>query len=108
MRNKQLGFSLAEVLVATLIFSVGLLGVAAAQLKAIQTTKLAYEYSIMSSQLYSFTERLKANKDSQYLARELKLWQTENKAIITNAIGEYQNGKLSIRWDKKSVSLMGF
>lgn len=48
MENKQSGFTLIEALVALLLLSVGLLGVAAMQIKAVQSTQVSYHRSVAS------------------------------------------------------------
>ncbi|WFM70966.1 type IV pilus modification protein PilV [Halomonas sp. CKK8] len=55
---KQRGFTLIEVLVALLVLSIGLLGVAAMQLKALQGAHAAYQRSIASLAAQDAQERL--------------------------------------------------
>ncbi len=44
----QRGFSLVEALIALLVLSLGLVGVAAMQLKALQSASLGYQRSVAS------------------------------------------------------------
>jgi len=54
----QKGFTLLEVLVAVLILSFGLLGVAAMQLKAVQSAHVSYQRSLASIAAQDMEERL--------------------------------------------------
>lgn len=56
--NKQSGFTLIEALVAVLILSVGLLGVAAMQLKAMQSSHVAYQRSVATLAAQDAVDRL--------------------------------------------------
>ena len=62
MTKKQRGFSLIEVLVALVILSVGLLGVAALQLTSLQTNREAYLRTQAVIAGTDLLERMRANK----------------------------------------------
>jgi len=55
---KQRGFTLIEALIALLVLSIGMLGVAAMQLKALQGAHAAYQRSIASLAAQDAQERL--------------------------------------------------
>lgn len=55
---KQSGFTLLEALIAVLVLSFGLLGVAAMQLKAMQSSHLSYHRSIATLAAQDAVERL--------------------------------------------------
>jgi type IV pilus assembly protein PilV len=57
-RQSESGFTLIEALVALLVLSIGLLGVAAMQLKALQGAHAAYQRSIASLAAQDAQERL--------------------------------------------------
>ena len=57
-RQGQRGFTLLEALVALLVLSIGMLGVAAMQLKALQGAHAAYQRSIASLAAQDAQERL--------------------------------------------------
>lgn len=59
--GSQSGFTLIEALVALLVLSIGLLGVAAMQLKALQGAHAAYQRSIASLAAQDAQERLWAS-----------------------------------------------
>lgn len=56
--SRSLGFTLIEALVAILVLSVGLLGIAAMQLKATQSSHLAYNRSMATLAAQDAVERL--------------------------------------------------
>lgn len=60
-REHQAGFSLVEVLVALVIVSIGLLGIAAMQSLALRNTGSSMERSQAVIQTYSYLEVLRAN-----------------------------------------------
>src|SRR5690606_28789366 len=61
-REQQYGFSLVEVLVALVIVSIGLLGIAAMQSLALRNTGSSMERSQAVIQTYSYLEVLRANR----------------------------------------------
>lgn len=56
--NSQRGFSLIEALIALVILSIGLIGVAAMQLKALQSANAGYQRSVASVAAVDAQERL--------------------------------------------------
>lgn len=60
-RGGEQGFTLIEVLVALLVLAIGMLGVAAMQLKAVQGAHMAYQRSIASLAAQDAQERLWAS-----------------------------------------------
>lgn len=59
--NRQAGFSMIEVLVTLLVFTVGLLGLAALQLNALQGTSDSAQRSQATAVLQDLAERIRAN-----------------------------------------------
>lgn len=59
--NRQDGFSMIEVLVSLLIFTIGLLGLAALQLNALQGTSDSAQRSQATAVLQDMAERIRAN-----------------------------------------------
>ena len=59
----QRGATLIEVLVALLVLSIGLLGVAALQVSALQTNQSAHVRSQASVLAYDIADRMRANRD---------------------------------------------
>ena len=59
--NKSSGFTLLEVMVAMVIFSVGLLGLAGIQGTALQNNTTAYMRTIAMQQSYNMSDLLRAN-----------------------------------------------
>jgi type IV pilus assembly protein PilV len=62
-RIRQTGFGLVEVLVALLIVSIGLLGIASLQVVALKNTGSSMERSQAVIQTYSYLDVLRANID---------------------------------------------
>lgn len=65
--KRSFGFTLLEILVALIILSIGLLGVAALQLQSVQNSHASYERSIASLQARDLVERMWAGICSLYL-----------------------------------------
>lgn len=61
-RKRQTGFGLIEVLVALLIVSIGLLGIAALQVMALKNVGSSMERSQAVIQTYSYMDFLRANR----------------------------------------------
>lgn len=66
-KNQQ-GFSLLEVMIALLIFSVGLLGLAGMQMGGLQSNHSAMMRTIATLQSYDMAERLRSNRMGNYAA----------------------------------------
>jgi type IV pilus assembly protein PilV len=67
-RKNQTGFGLVEVLVALLIVSIGLLGIASLQIMALKNTGSSMERSQAVIQTYSYLEVLRANRDQAVIS----------------------------------------
>ena len=65
-RNMTNGFTLLEVLIALLIFSFGLLALAALMAKGLQYNTSALHRSYASSQAYDIADRVRANRLGDY------------------------------------------
>lgn len=63
-KSRQNGASLVEVLVALLLLSIGLLGVAGLQINALQVNRSAHVRSQASVLAYYIADRMRANRDS--------------------------------------------
>lgn len=62
-RGRQAGFGLVEILVALLIVSIGLLGIASLQVMALKNTGSSMERSQAVIQTYSYLDVLRADRD---------------------------------------------
>jgi len=69
--NKQDGFNLIEVLLAFLVLSVGLLGVAGMQTTAVKASHTAMLKTVAISKIESISERIRANSSSLLTDYEL-------------------------------------
>jgi type IV pilus assembly protein PilV len=70
-RTMQLGMTLIEVLVALLVFSVGILGVAMLQLNALKYTDSSMRSMRVSFIAHDLFERIRANPDVSYALSSL-------------------------------------
>lgn len=70
-RNKQHGFTLLEVMIALLVLSIGLLGLAALQTTGLRSNEMASMRTTSTMLAYDISERMRANSrgtiDSDYL-----------------------------------------
>jgi type IV pilus assembly protein PilV len=61
-RTKQCGFTLMEVLVAMVVFSIGLLGIATLQMTGMKQTHNSHIRSVAVAQAEAMADRMRANK----------------------------------------------
>lgn len=61
MKRKQTGFTLIEVLVAVVVLSVGLIGIAGMQTKSLQFNRSAYFHTQATVLTHDMIERMRAN-----------------------------------------------
>ena len=59
--SQQTGFTLLEILVAMVVLSIGLLGLAGLQAVSLNNNQIAYYRSIASQQTYDIADRMRAN-----------------------------------------------
>lgn len=61
--NGKRGFTLLEVLIALLVLSIGLLGLAALQTVGLRSSQMAAQRTLVSQYTYSIADRMRANPD---------------------------------------------
>lgn len=66
-RSAQSGLTLLEVLIAVLVLSVGLLGVAGLQLAGLKNGQQSYQRSQVSILAYEMADRMRANRSEAYV-----------------------------------------
>jgi type IV pilus assembly protein PilV len=66
--NKQSGFTMIEILIALIILSVGVLGLAGLQGASLRSSNTAYMRTVATSQIYDFAERMRSNTKGYKLA----------------------------------------
>lgn len=64
--RRQAGFSLLEVLIATLVLSVGLLGLAGLQIAGMKTTHNSYQMQQATWLVHDLLERMRVNRTAAY------------------------------------------
>jgi type IV pilus assembly protein PilV len=62
LNKHQSGFSLLEVLVAIIVLSLGLLGLAGLQAASLRNNQIAYYRAIATQQTYDMADRIRANQ----------------------------------------------
>jgi type IV pilus assembly protein PilV len=62
--NRQHGFTLLEVLIALLILSIGLLGLAALQTVGLRSNQMASMRTVVTEAAYDITDRMRSNPDA--------------------------------------------
>ena len=67
VRQRQTGLSLLEVLVATLVLSAGLLGLAGLQIASMKTTHNSYQMQQATWMVHDLLERMRANKTEVFV-----------------------------------------
>lgn len=60
--RRQAGFTLLEILIAITVLAIGLLGLAALQLNALQTGQVSYQRSQAIALAYEIADRMRANR----------------------------------------------
>lgn len=79
LRTQQFGFTLIEVLIAVLVLSIGLIGVAALQGMSLKNTQSAFMRSQATALAYDVTDRMRAN----VLSAQLGLYDPSTAATVT-------------------------
>ena len=104
------GFSLIEVLVAVLILSLGLLGVASLQIVSLRSTQDAYYRSIATVQLTAMIERLRANQTQSARVTEQNIWNQINARLLPEGKGDFyclqDNCTINIHWRDHGLHTM--
>jgi type IV pilus assembly protein PilV len=93
--KSQKGFSLIEVLVTLLITSVGLLGLAALQVKSLQFNHGAYLRSQANILAYDIADRMRLNKDDAR-AGDYNILMTASKPSASGLVTTDQNQWLTL------------
>jgi len=108
--NTQRGISLIEVLIALLLISIGLLGMASLQANSLKFNRSAYDRSVATQLAYDITDRMRANRAGA-LAGDYDLEMTDDHTAtgtvaeqdLTAWIGEINsqlsNGQGEVVWN---------
>jgi len=112
-KRLQSGWSLIEVLVATVILAIGLLGAAAVQLSALKHTDSALMTTQASFIAYDMLDRIRANPAADYgvspagvgLNRVLDQDLNDFKNNIRQFGGEYASGRIAISGGQVAITL---
>lgn len=108
---RQIGFSLLEVLIAVVILSVGLLGLAGLQLSALRNNQSAMERSTAILQVYSIADVLRTeggSTTSAFATAQIEAWQDRLEDLLGDGatgdvvcvpVGTPTTCTVTIQWD---------
>jgi type IV pilus assembly protein PilV len=66
--KRQLAFTLLEVMIALVIFSIGLLGLAGLQSAGIRNNQISYSRTVAQQLVYDMSDRIRNNRNVNYAA----------------------------------------
>lgn len=96
------GFTLLEVLISLMLFSLLLLGFEEMQIVTLQDTRAANYFYLASQQLHVITERLYLLSSDNGLTEQISQWNKQNKDVLPAGkgvvLGHYPNYKIIIYW----------
>ena len=107
MRVRQSGFSLIEVMITMLVMAIGLLGLAALQLKSVQFSQASLQQSLAAMQATDMAERLWSNlcvlPDAAATAELIEQWQAEHALAMPQWKGQVtrhdaKNYTIQVSW----------
>lgn len=108
MVEKNIGFTLIEVLISLFILSLILLGFNGMLLLATQQTHAAYHFSIASQQMITMIERLHALGNAEGLEDQIITWNAQNRQLLPHGIGtitgSYPSYTVTLHWGKHCLS----
>jgi type IV pilus assembly protein PilV len=108
LANKQHGFSMIELLVAMLIFSIGLLGIASLQVAGMRMTRDAELMGRASLYVSSMAEKIRANHSTLV---DIDDWNQTIQTALPNGVGEVTSANrmhtISVSWVESQDSTLG-
>lgn len=84
----QTGFTLMEAMVALLIFSVGLLGLAAMQMSGLQNNHVALMRTYAIQQTYDIADRIRSRRNGANALADVAAWNNELPNILPGGRGQ--------------------
>ncbi|HVY52983.1 MAG TPA: hypothetical protein VHA13_00500 [Gammaproteobacteria bacterium] len=90
--------SLFEILISMVLFSIALLGLNAAQLKAIVENLNVHYQEIAQRQIQNMAERLVMLKGKGGLSEQFHQWNMQNQEILPQAKSQITNSDIELCW----------
>jgi type IV pilus assembly protein PilV len=100
--KKQMGFTLVEVLVTTLILSIGMLGILTMQARSLQYNHQAYLRSQAIFLIDSIIDKMRSNTGSISESEYLTHFTNSHASISNNCISSSCTSMQIADWDKKT------
>ena len=108
----QNGMALLEVMVAVVVLSLGLLGVAGMQLAGMRSNQVAYYRSVATMQAYDMADRIRAGMNTNAYTpvtavdtSELGDWKAKNASLLPGGGGDVtivgNRLQISVQWREK-------
>lgn len=112
MSNRQGGVALLEAMIAILVLSFGLLGLAGLQLAGIRSNQVAYQRSVATMQAYDMADRMRAGMSSTAYtpltavnSTDLSDWQAKNALLLPGGSGAVDivanRFRITVTWAEK-------
>ncbi len=96
------GFTLLEVLISLLLFSLILLGFEDMQIVALKNARAANYFYLATEQMHNITERLKLLSNQHGLHQQIIQWNNENQQVLPAgrglSVGQYPHYTLTLYW----------
>jgi len=93
IKSQQTGFTLLEVMIALVIFSIGLLGLAGMQAAGIRNNQISYSRTVATQLAYDMADRIRNNSSANY--------ETANAGAATNCVTGTCNPAQMASFDKQ-------
>jgi len=114
--TRQGGMALLEAMIAVVVLSVGLLGLAGLQLAGIKSNQVAYERSVATMHAYGVADRIRAGMGEPYklptsaeAQASLTAWKSENQSLLlpgeSITVGQVGNRfTITVRWTERCAA----
>lgn len=112
--KQQSGFTLMEAMIALLIFSVGLLGLAGMQMSGLQNNHKAMMRTKAIQQAYEMADRIRSNSTDPLTTAGISTWSSSlygsipsGQGTVANAVGITGGFVVTVHWDEDRTGATG-